>query len=380
MPLFFFISGYLFNTKKYKDIPFIKFLKKNFLILIVPYFLIAIVTYIYWIIFEESFFVHSFKRTIFGIIYTLGYPDYIFYNAPLWFLPCLFFTRLLFFSIKKYILLLKHQLILLTLCFLFGLFLSNSESFFFLPKGRLPWGMDTALVAISFYSLGNFTKQLKITQFFQHLPKKYISLPILFTIIIYLTLFLFFISRTAVDMNTNAYHKELFFFAIAILNIYAFILLGIWIKRNKILDYFAQNSLAIMGFHMSVFALDSHILLHNIISTIFPFFNQFDLEKTGFYVGTIESVAAILVMPFMIFIVNNLFPTVIGKPYPNPNHFLVQIIAITFLLKYIYYNTMETFGAVNYEFYKPLYANKYTTVNYSIPLNTGNPVLGSTGT
>ena len=43
MPMFFIISGFLFNTKKYENVAFSKFIKREFIKYIIPYFVFAAV-------------------------------------------------------------------------------------------------------------------------------------------------------------------------------------------------------------------------------------------------------------------------------------------------------------------------------------------------
>ncbi|MDD3317209.1 MAG: acyltransferase family protein [Methanosarcina sp.] len=107
MPLFFFISGFLFDFGKYMESASI-FIKSRFRSLIVPYFGFALLTCLFYFLLDTAFqpgvtnikfFEADALYGICSILYALG--PLIFYNPPLWFLTCLFVIELLFYGFAK---------------------------------------------------------------------------------------------------------------------------------------------------------------------------------------------------------------------------------------------------------------------------------------
>ena len=107
MPLFFFISGFLFDFGKYAESAG-NFVKGRFRSLIVPYFSFAVLTCLFYFLLDTAFqpgvtniefFRNSALYGIYSIIYALG--PLVSYNPPLWFLTCLFVTEILFYGLAK---------------------------------------------------------------------------------------------------------------------------------------------------------------------------------------------------------------------------------------------------------------------------------------
>ena len=98
MPLFFIISGINFRIKT----DFAQFFAKKAYSLLVPYFIFASLSWLYWALFERSF--RSAEAQIpviqgFKGIFLANYPNVI-YNSVLWFLPALFVAEIVFALIE----------------------------------------------------------------------------------------------------------------------------------------------------------------------------------------------------------------------------------------------------------------------------------------
>jgi fucose 4-O-acetylase-like acetyltransferase len=101
LPLFFFLSGYLEKGRGVKET-----LIHGAKTLLLPYLLLYLIFYLYWVLFEfwPSRGIHAdplatLLRPLTGLIFAIGrnttYSYIIPYVAPIWFLPGLFFTKLL---------------------------------------------------------------------------------------------------------------------------------------------------------------------------------------------------------------------------------------------------------------------------------------------
>ncbi|MFY9201664.1 MAG: acyltransferase family protein [Methanosarcina flavescens] len=160
MPLFFFISGLLFDFWKYASSA-ANFVKKRFRSLIVPYFGFALLTCLFYLLLDTwyqpgitniDFFKASPAENIHSIVYALG--PLISYNPPLWFLTCLFITELLFYGFAKRYYTEPGKLIFwLTAVGVMGYLYSVYVPF------RLPWNADVALTAVVFYGAGNLFRK-----------------------------------------------------------------------------------------------------------------------------------------------------------------------------------------------------------------------------
>ena len=101
MPFFFFLSG-LFICRQCET-NFYNYVKKNFRSLLVPYFYFNILSIIFYyvmsIIFHKELLLGSVQDNLIGIIVGMrfGCP----YHHVLWFLPCLFFAKILVYLLYK---------------------------------------------------------------------------------------------------------------------------------------------------------------------------------------------------------------------------------------------------------------------------------------
>lgn len=102
---FFFLSGYLFSDGSLGAWDFIK---KKFKALMVPYYIFAVISIIIFT-FLGSF--ASLKldvaiksnevyKSVLGMLYANGVHGYMKWNLPLWFLPCMFVTQIMFYFVN----------------------------------------------------------------------------------------------------------------------------------------------------------------------------------------------------------------------------------------------------------------------------------------
>ena len=152
VPLFFFVSGYLFDRSKYN---FWQFLRKKFATLIIPYLFFATFSYLFWFFIVRNLSISGKALAIdplnpfIGILYGIGSGDWsVPMNIALWFLPCLFVVEIIFFFIRYRYILLSFAII--------GYMVT------FLPF-RLPWSSDVACTAIFFYGMGHYYKDTWMT-------------------------------------------------------------------------------------------------------------------------------------------------------------------------------------------------------------------------
>lgn len=264
MPLFFFISGYLFNAEKHLQNGSL-FLKTRFKRLIFPcikYNLFAYLTIVFLTIFYGT---HRwnllFLKPFFQIIKDFCIlTSQTLINAPLWFLPCLFLVEMLYYLLYKLSRGNKVILILLTvLLYLSGYFYSGN---------KLPWSLNIAAVATLFYAAGHLFKT-------SNLKLNYKVAALSFgTYLIFIYNYIMVYPLSKIDLNKMAYSNE--FYLLPVIACSAILcLIYIFTKyyevgyKQKAMEFFGRNSLSIMGLHYPTFWL---------------------LEMTGNYSGPVKTI------------------------------------------------------------------------------------------
>lgn len=235
MPLFFFISGLLYNSND----TFVIHLKKRMKSIIIPYILFFIISYMYWIFIERK--VRGGEYTLLHQLIGLPYGTYqgghLNFNGALWFLPCLFSTDIFFCIIHKYISR-NNLLILLSciiLCFCLGTFFINNDFIY------LPFGINTALFSIVFYAIGYIVNQSKYySQITNQNDKKS-----LYLIISSLLLVQYLCLR---NNNGSIETADIYYVSMAFIGIALCLFVSLLISKNKYIEYIGMNSLIIMAF------------------------------------------------------------------------------------------------------------------------------------
>ncbi|WP_337133516.1 acyltransferase family protein [Priestia megaterium] len=241
MPLFFLVSGYLFSNSKYLN-NFKLLLVDKIRTLILPYFVFCLMSAIVWYFLSSIQNVDvQWGKPIFGMIY--GNGNWIIGNIPIWFLPCLFCTLVIFVLIQK--LLIKNSLpakiIIFSLIGIAGYLISKIS--------WMPWGLDVALVALPFVYLGGVLKEIRVL--YNH--KIMISATFLSLVVFIISL----IYNTHVDMNNRIYGNLFLFYVGGISGAFVVLFLCKYIlSKIKIVSltfsYMGMQSILILGFHGSI--------------------------------------------------------------------------------------------------------------------------------
>jgi len=235
MPLFFFVSGVLFNEKDNFSIH----IKKRFKSIIVPYVLFFFITYAYWIILERHTRGSEYPpiHQLLGLLYGTYEGNHLYFNGALWFLPCLFCTDLLFYTTNK----LSHNSIVYQIGFLclgyaLGSFCQQNGYTFF------PFGLHTALVALTFYGIGFFSKSI-----IRKAPPK-ISLDHRLGIC-FLLCSLVYVQYQCIGIYHGSISKaNIPFIMLAIIGIVVTLNISYLIQKNSIIEFLGKNSLIFFVF------------------------------------------------------------------------------------------------------------------------------------
>lgn len=246
IPLFFIVSGYLFNCDKgIKD-----FLLSKLRRLVLPYFSLGIPITIAQVIFWQE------KFWIDGVIHYIVQRKY----TAMWFLACLIIVNILAFILLK---ISDKNWIILTLSLLLCL-CGYIFTYILGREANLPWNINTACVACLYFMIGYV---LKKTDFISTVItyKKYVGI-FVFTIGIMLGEFVIYITGRRHDMFYNQYG----IFGISIVAA-VFCTIGLINLVNNnyipILSYIGRNSMIYFAFHQTVFK--------PIFGILFPSWNLF---------------------------------------------------------------------------------------------------------
>lgn len=230
MPLFFFISGFLFQPHKYTS--FKEFFTKKAKSLLVPYFYFAIIVAILSV-FNEALPATDYflKEILYGS------------SSALWFLPVLFLTEIMVYFIQKA----KNKyaigaLLIVSVIVSYELFLLNFH---------LPYKAEVVFISAFFYGIGF----LSADQIKERLSKINTILKAgLFIALLALNIFFCYKNITQVDLASNTMGNYFYGIASALCGTFAFLFLSdvIAVKPNifnRVFTYIGRNTLVILGLH-----------------------------------------------------------------------------------------------------------------------------------
>jgi len=299
MPIFFFLSGFVFNFSRIEN--FKKFLMKKIKTLLVPYFIFSIGIYYFWYIFykivnkpcPES------QLNLWKGIFTYN-ADISPFGAVQWFLTCLLLVEVFFYVVIR---ITKNSKIILT----FVLLTSSLLGYFCysILNSRLYWGADIALTAVVFYGAGYLLNNIKNKQI-----KLFIFSPTLFKIIIFLLVSVAssFLNEY-VNMRTLQYGNFFLYYLSSFTSIIMYIMLGIYVcnvktviksKVYRQLLYIGQNTIIVL-------------VLNNFVIQMLERFTGYAPVINKIFGNLVFSILVIILMIPVALLINKYFPWIIGK-------------------------------------------------------------------
>lgn len=296
MPLFFFLSGYLFSAGKYPD--FKSFLGKKARSLLVPYFSFALVSMV--LIFLMNWFLLGAGSDIPGMVgdTLVSTRNSIAYNNPLWFLTALFCLESIYYLLRRF--LSSKVLLVLAVLFLSVLGFRTSGS------PILPWTFDSAMYFLVFYAIGNLMKEKSLDGKGPDLIRQLMVFAVVLVGV--RQIWELFVFEVGFLTSGLTYIGRYFLYAVGpgMFGIAVYALVSQWLGRTKWpkagLSYLGRNSLIIMALHYPLFYLFD---LVNNLTLGLPPSNGLGLLKTA--------VALCLLVP-VIGLINRYMPFILGKP------------------------------------------------------------------
>lgn len=258
MPLFFFISGYLYRYNENES--WLNIIIKRLKHLLVPYsfYLIMITTVLYVLaaLKDEPFTVTNVKALLLGGSLLEG-P-----YGTFWFVTCLFTIQIVYDLLQRR---LRHKSLIILFviaCYFFAYWESLYHQDFFFPGN-----MDVAFFGIVFYALGNL---FKTKGWLENLRSFKV---ILISSALYFTYFYYLYFSQAMRFGMDLKHRQYYYFGTSILLPLCTIVLLIaismglakWNLVRKAISSLGESSMSIMYLHLF------SITIANQFITINPF-------------------------------------------------------------------------------------------------------------
>lgn len=260
VPLFFIISGYLFNFEKYEN-NFLTFLKNRFLRLLLPYFTMLLLFILFYLCFESpkpfidtpvSAIVDICKSEAIGFLYGFGIvnPYKVTPIGPLWFLLALFCVEIMFFL--SYKITKKWNIMLKSIFYFFISYLGILIG----SKMIIPWNLDISLVAIFFVFVGYEFRSFKIIEKFS---KQKNEINYIIIIVVLFALWFFTMKNSSLSMDDRIYHNFVYIYISAVSASVILFSLSYKIQDlkflsviNRLLSYIGMETLIILAVHIRV--------------------------------------------------------------------------------------------------------------------------------
>ena len=236
MPLFFFISGYLFNYDKYKD-NYKLFLKKKIKSFIIPYILLALFIWFILFLFDYKFILtEEAKNRFIGIFIGFRLSKYYF---CLWFVLVLFFIENIFYFLIKY---LKRYL------YCIAIFMFTISYFEFKYINGFIYSIDLIPISLFFFITGYLFKR----DFYKFSCKinKYLKLCLsfIFLVIGYCFAHLNSVYHGLINIYDCNIGNPIYYFVAAFSGIFCVYLFSYGIRKCNILEDLGKNTLIIYAF------------------------------------------------------------------------------------------------------------------------------------
>jgi acyltransferase len=288
MPLFIMMAGF-FHPKKYH----LNNIKKRISHVLFPYFVWSLLLFLFWFIIGKNYgdsgnLNLSSAKNFLGVFYAQGGREYMDWGIPLWFLPFIFITFLIFHWFQK----IKNTTvfyIILLLTILIGFLYSRYFEF------NLPWSINIAMVGILFYGMGylGFKTLNSISQ------KNSILIAIASGILLYF-LYNFNIK---IDMYRATYGNEFLFIINGIVGSFFVLFFFKAFPIFKFLGFVGKFSLLILCLQLLALTFIKFVFLYG--------FGQNNFNFTEWEKFIYAIVQIILIIPVFL-IVNNYFPLLNG--------------------------------------------------------------------
>lgn len=243
LPIFYFISGYLFSyvrNPSYK-----KFVWKRFRQLVIPYLWINVVAYIIWFIFLRHFgndikYVLDWHIPLIGIITCI--PPFLIHDIPLWSLLSFFIVDISFYGLYKIVKNIYWITCILVIVNILLVYVVPIE------EEYLPLALGPSISGLCFYSVGYIVK--KNVDIVSHVSFMRFLLALI--ILVFCSL-----NNTLVDFYICEYGNYILYVISAATGCYVIISCSVFFSNfgnNRVIMFISKSTLLICGFHLLSYA------------------------------------------------------------------------------------------------------------------------------
>ncbi len=296
MPLFFFLSGFLFSNRKYPQLK--GFIQAKAKALLIPYVSFSIISILLMKMFDlEVIDIPSLIQA-----FLLSERNGIYFNQPLWFLTSLFTIEIIFYLLVKYVKKTSFIMLLTMAISLFSVIVFDAAA----GTTILPWSFDQSLYFIFYFSMGYALKTSKaLTGSLKKSPLLIgASMLYIFFLIVDRVYSKFFQEVMGETWQVYDYFFLYLYQVVwAVMAIFFVMYLSQFLSL-AVLEFLGKNSLILLALHVSLgFNLINHVESVQLQTWILhP--NVLGLTYT--------ILTLILLLP-VIFILNTFFPIILGK-------------------------------------------------------------------
>ncbi|MEH7415545.1 acyltransferase family protein [Neobacillus drentensis] len=299
MPLFFFLSGYLYNKAKFPNLKV--FLAKRTKSLILPYLTFSIVVYLWFLLLNHLGLVNydnNLLTPLLGSVIAERKSIWTVHTGALWFVACLFCTEFLFYFITKVGKTKKLIGFLLLVSSVIGCIYNKTVG------EPLPWNVDVAMISVGFYGAGFLYKEYnKSFKRFNHLT----TFVFLIIVNIVTGYFNYVLTGDRVDFYNSSLGNIVLFYLSAFSGIGAFVIVVKRMKKNKFLQYIGKNSFVYLAFHQKIVFFVFSLMIQQSVLNIETIVNHPIVE------GLLYTFITVLVLIPVVFAINHYFPFMLGK-------------------------------------------------------------------
>ena len=293
VPLFFFLSGYVFSVTRYPS--FAGFLSHKCRTVLIPYVSFSIISVI------------AFRVIVEGNVdpakalhdFLVSRRNDIFYNVPLWFLTTLFLVQVMYYLIKKH---LKNAFAILVVLFALSAFAIYVLKTIEAPK--FPWTFDNALYYLFFYGAGSIvSEEVRENRISNSATYAVFGAALLVNSVLLLVPYHLIVE----EFLYNRASHVVWFPLVGLAGTLSVIAISVAMKSSRILQYLGRNSLVIFSLHVP-FGL---VVLEKIALT----FNVH--PQTDDVWGFAQTALILLILTPIIGAVNTYFPFLLGNVTPH---------------------------------------------------------------
>lgn len=300
MPLFFIISGMLYNEKKYYSYSKKEFLCKKFNELIIPYLFFSLIGVLLSILINIIFSrPTNIGFSIISILTVLNIKNINMIELVLWFLPCMYVVEIIFYLIAKNNFLFKNIRKILIIFFVIALIESSILEHF------IPFTLDIALTGIVYFGIGFIMKEyiFKYVELVKSNNKTFILSSIICIII---SVVCVTNNSGILYMYINQYGNYILSFIGAISGSIVLLNLAIKLPRSKWIVFLGQNTLLIFVLHLKI-----KFITNRIFDRIVQLFNGNYFIKN--ILALVNTFLIFLILIPIIKVINGKFSWMLGK-------------------------------------------------------------------